>query len=220
MRHRETGEVIANAHVIGFFRRICKLLFYGIRPVFVFDGETPQIKIREIKLRRKRRGGMGFGLENSEDGDGYKRVARKILAAKLKALKSEGKKSGRNKNDLFYDGEGYDKVNMDKGKTEEKLEKVMFNYTNKPSNLSDKSSPMHKPATQESDESSVEWEGSENGQSDSSIHLQSECDETEIDINYVVSLPSSMQKEVIEKAKRNQRLKSRREFMPVAAKPG
>ncbi|EFN55033.1 hypothetical protein CHLNCDRAFT_15549, partial [Chlorella variabilis] len=40
----ERGELIRNAHVLGFFRRITKLLYHRIRPVFVFDGATPALK--------------------------------------------------------------------------------------------------------------------------------------------------------------------------------
>ena len=39
----------------GFLRRICKLLFFGIKPVFVFDGVTPQIKRQTLILRRQLR---------------------------------------------------------------------------------------------------------------------------------------------------------------------
>jgi DNA excision repair protein ERCC-5 len=42
------GRALVNAHVLGFLRRICKLLFYGIRPVFVFDGGAPVLKRNTI----------------------------------------------------------------------------------------------------------------------------------------------------------------------------
>lgn len=32
MRDKE-GRALDNAHILGFLRRICKLLFYGIKPV-------------------------------------------------------------------------------------------------------------------------------------------------------------------------------------------
>src|SRR5882762_6202736 len=47
MRDKE-GRALVNAHVLGFLRRICKLLFYGIKPVFVFDGGAPALKRNTI----------------------------------------------------------------------------------------------------------------------------------------------------------------------------
>lgn len=49
----EDGKMVKNAHIIGTLRRILKLLYHRIRPVFVFDGATPALKLRVIQLRRK-----------------------------------------------------------------------------------------------------------------------------------------------------------------------
>lgn len=75
MRDKKTGEPLQGAHisklvwsgcglsprrqlmetspdsVVGTFRRIVKLLFHGIKPVFVFDGDAPMLKKRTIVSR-------------------------------------------------------------------------------------------------------------------------------------------------------------------------
>jgi DNA excision repair protein ERCC-5 len=49
----EDGSMMKNAHLIGSIRRILKLLFQKIKPVFVFDGDTPTLKLNTIRARRK-----------------------------------------------------------------------------------------------------------------------------------------------------------------------
>lgn len=42
------GSHIQNAHILGLFNRICKLLYFRIKPIFVFDGNAPQLKMQTI----------------------------------------------------------------------------------------------------------------------------------------------------------------------------
>ncbi|KAI4499427.1 hypothetical protein M0802_005323 [Mischocyttarus mexicanus] len=49
------GNPKPNAHLIGLFNRICKLLYYKIKPVFVFDGGVPMLKKSTIAARRKQK---------------------------------------------------------------------------------------------------------------------------------------------------------------------
>ncbi|XP_014475170.1 PREDICTED: DNA repair protein complementing XP-G cells isoform X2 [Dinoponera quadriceps] len=49
------GTTKPNAHLLGLFIRICKLLYYRIKPVFVFDGGVPMLKKNTIASRRKQK---------------------------------------------------------------------------------------------------------------------------------------------------------------------
>ncbi|XP_065575452.1 DNA excision repair protein ERCC-5-like isoform X2 [Artemia franciscana] len=49
------GQPLANAHLLGLFHRICKLMFYKIKPVFVFDGGVPPLKKQTLASRRIRK---------------------------------------------------------------------------------------------------------------------------------------------------------------------
>ena len=68
------GNSLPLSHIVGFFKRICKLLYFGILPVFVFDGGAPELKRKTINKRRERREGQ---RENREQ------TARKLLAIQV-----------------------------------------------------------------------------------------------------------------------------------------
>ncbi|GAB7358466.1 hypothetical protein MBLNU230_g2530t1 [Neophaeotheca triangularis] len=74
------GNALRNSHVVGFFRRICKLLYFGIKPVFVFDGGAPALKRQTIGARKSRREGR------REDAV---RTAGKLLAVQMQRRAEE-----------------------------------------------------------------------------------------------------------------------------------
>ncbi|CAK7231265.1 DNA repair protein rad2 [Sporothrix curviconia] len=74
------GNALRNSHVVGFFRRICKLLWFGILPVFVFDGGAPTLKRATLQARRHRREGRR---------DDAVRTAGKLLAVQMQRLAEE-----------------------------------------------------------------------------------------------------------------------------------
>ncbi|KAI9362949.1 PIN domain-like protein, partial [Zopfochytrium polystomum] len=74
LRDKE-GNPVQGAHVLGFFRRICKLLFFNIKPVFVFDGVTAPLKRQTVANRRKRHRDAETSLQ---------KTAEKILQQQLR----------------------------------------------------------------------------------------------------------------------------------------
>ncbi|KIV94697.1 hypothetical protein PV10_02437 [Exophiala mesophila] len=83
------GNALRNSHVVGFFRRICKLLYFGIKPVFVFDGGAPLLKRETVRKRARRREGR------REDAA---RTAGKLLALQVaRAAEEEDRRRKREK---------------------------------------------------------------------------------------------------------------------------
>ncbi|CAI0455650.1 unnamed protein product [Linum tenue] len=74
----EKGDMVRNAHLLGFFRRICKLLYLRTKPVFVFDGGTPALKRRTVIARRRQR-------ENAQAK--IRKTAEKLLLNQLKTVR-------------------------------------------------------------------------------------------------------------------------------------
>ena len=83
------GNALRNSHVVGFFRRICKLLFFGIKPVFVFDGGAPALKRQTVSERKKKREGR------REDAV---RTAGKLLAVQMQRRAEEDEQKRRDEN--------------------------------------------------------------------------------------------------------------------------
>lgn len=81
----ENGDMVRNAHLLGFFRRICKLLFLRIKPVFVFDGGTPLLKRRTVIARRKQRESAQFKIRKTAE----KLLLNHVSLALLPALFSQ-----------------------------------------------------------------------------------------------------------------------------------
>lgn len=77
----QEGNALKHSHVVGFFRRICKLLYFGIKPVFIFDGGVPALKRSTIQQRKERRQGK---RDNAEI------TARKLLAIQLQKKEGSG----------------------------------------------------------------------------------------------------------------------------------
>ncbi|KAG6888429.1 hypothetical protein C0992_008509 [Termitomyces sp. T32_za158] len=93
MRDKD-GRALVNAHVLGFLRRISKLLFYGIKPVFVFDGGAPVLKKNTLRGRREKKSGAAAS---------HTKLAEQLLAAQMRreavnhadtSTKGKGKKPG------------------------------------------------------------------------------------------------------------------------------
>ncbi|KAJ7455354.1 hypothetical protein B0H11DRAFT_2067759 [Mycena galericulata] len=81
------GRALSNAHVLGFLRRIAKLLFYGIKPVFVFDGGAPALKRNTLNERRKKKTGAATS---------HAKLAEKLLAAQLRRAALNHASGGQN----------------------------------------------------------------------------------------------------------------------------
>ncbi|KAJ2881169.1 DNA repair protein rad2 [Coemansia asiatica] len=83
----DQGNPLEDGHILGFYRRICKLLYYDIRPVFVFDGGAPELKRLTIQERQSTR---------ESRGQDAKRAAQQLLQTQLKLHALNGSPAGGN----------------------------------------------------------------------------------------------------------------------------
>ncbi|KAF8822914.1 XPG N-terminal domain-containing protein [Cardiosporidium cionae] len=60
-----SGQPFRNSYLVGFFWRICRLLYYRIYPIIVFDGAPPELKRRTLLKRRSKREQDEFSLRKT-----------------------------------------------------------------------------------------------------------------------------------------------------------
>ncbi|KAE9351972.1 hypothetical protein PR003_g4628 [Phytophthora rubi] len=208
----DEGNMIRNAHLLGTLHRVAKLLYYGVRPVFVFDGQTPEIKKRTTARRRKRQEQQSANLRHT---------AQRILLNRLKQHRQEVKKNGgapvpaaapgftlpkaSKKKDEEKEGAQVEVVELEEEKVEEEEEKGE--------------------EKEENDGAQKVWEAAaeQEESADEDLTLDDIDLDTsrlsKIDLHAVFSLPPHLQKDMIQKILRDRRQEVRDQFIPLAGNP-
>ena len=190
--------------------------------MFVFDGATPEIKLKEINARRKRKL-QWLGGEDDGGEQAAKKMARKLLVSKLRQGKelelsmslARGDSKQPNRSGLAL-APGFmldDEVNGQRptSQLDSDVPPIRNNDTSNNSIDAVTTVNIDREETVEIIESSDEEE-------EQLVLFPEENGEVNLDIQALTSLPPKMLF-VIETAKRELRIKSRKEFMSVATDP-
>lgn len=97
------GAPVPNAHLLGLFHRVCKLLFYRIKPVFVFDGGVPLLKKQTIAARKKQKSQASQSAAEAKEKILKNLIKRKAVRQLLHEAKvsEEVQEDVASKDDMF-----------------------------------------------------------------------------------------------------------------------
>ncbi|KAG4066024.1 hypothetical protein HA402_001271 [Bradysia odoriphaga] len=103
------GGTIPYAHILGLFHRLCKLLFYKIKPIFVFDGGVPDLKLETIRKRNLNKAKLhseadrlqGLLLSSLAKEKAIQEALGTELASQLTSPKKRVKPSDNEKEDIY-----------------------------------------------------------------------------------------------------------------------
>ncbi|XP_023691029.2 DNA excision repair protein ERCC-5 isoform X1 [Paramormyrops kingsleyae] len=82
VRDRE-GNSVQNAHLLTLFNRLCKLLFFRIQPVFIYDGDAPLLKKQTLAIRRQRKEEMNMESKKTNEKLLKTFLKRQVIKAAL-----------------------------------------------------------------------------------------------------------------------------------------
>jgi len=88
----EAGEV--TSHIIGMLSRTIKLMESGIKPVYVFDGKPPELKLAELDQRREKRKEATANLEKARES-GDQEAILKSSKATVKVTREQNEQTKR-----------------------------------------------------------------------------------------------------------------------------
>ncbi|XP_052049589.1 DNA excision repair protein ERCC-5 isoform X2 [Apodemus sylvaticus] len=83
------GNVIENAHLLTLFHRLCKLLFFRIRPIFVFDGDAPLLKKQTLAKRRQKKDSASIDSRKTTEKLLKTFLKRQALKTALRSARNE-----------------------------------------------------------------------------------------------------------------------------------
>lgn len=84
----QDGEV--TSHIVGFITRTIRLMEAGIKPIYVFDGKPPELKLGELEARRLKRASAAQALEEAkESGDSEQVLKSAKMSVKVTAAHNE-----------------------------------------------------------------------------------------------------------------------------------
>jgi DNA excision repair protein ERCC-5 len=200
IRRDDDGKIVKNAHLIGTLRRILKLLFHRIKPVFVFDGETPALKLKTSLKRRKIRERQEINL---------RATAQKLLLSQLKQRIIHEKSSTLNKENTekVTNDENVSHVTDDstvKSRDPESMRVHQVNNENENVEWEDGYSHFVEKDIDSDSDNEVSWDIPENG---------------EFNIEVLAAIPSHYRKDIIEETRKRERQKKRSTYIPVANNP-
>ena len=101
-----------------FFKRILRLILWGVKPVFVFEGKTPDIKRKTVMERFHQR----YNASKN-----YKKIAQRMVMDVLENKKKKGRDAkGRNSGDSAADSQSsaFGLPSLDKEQEDEILKMV------------------------------------------------------------------------------------------------
>ncbi len=252
------GQPVKNCHLLGTLKRVARLLYHNIRPVFVFDGAAPALKLQTIQARQQRKRDADFNVEQA---------ARRILVARMHRLISSSypntttnaaqqqqvKRDGGNegtREEKEHDYENNAATTMDCKNDYEKTPSashviaaqhtngvvLLENFEgNDGSHVVDPFSSMAGSSSsrtieqRDNGDEEIQWQPGdtnemEEGEEEEESTMMEDDDillpeGDRVDISVIAALPVHLRKKVIEKAQRNERMRSRRVYMPLAADP-
>ncbi|ONK63702.1 uncharacterized protein A4U43_C07F18000 [Asparagus officinalis] len=211
----ERGEMLRNAHVLGFFRRICKLLFLRTKPVFVFDGGTPALKRRTIASRRRHRENAQAKIRKTAE----KLLLNHLKAKRLEELAQEMRKTKDEKSDAKGkqvvtdenqgDNQEPDKKSI-KALTQEALDEMLA------ASLAAEEEEVFN-AKKTTSAGNVQQEGEEEEDEDEEMIFP--VTSGKVDPSVLASLPPSMQLDLLVQMRENQMAENRQKYQKIKKTP-